>query len=121
MKFLSILGRIIVEGTKIITGLGSVLPKTTVPMDRIVDTLERVIDIIINIEAFGQALGITGPDKLKAAIPMVTQILLQSDVLAGKKIDNHPLFKQGAEKIASGVADILNSLKPDAISTSDTD
>lgn len=119
MKFLGILGRILAEGTKIITGLGPLFPQYSEKLPRVLDTLTRITDIIINIEAFGQVLGISGPDKLKASVPMVSQVILQSDMMTGKKIDNPVLFKQGVEKIASGMADVLNSLKADAISTTD--
>lgn len=61
-------------------------------------------------EAFGQALGIAGPDKLKAASGPMAQLILQSTTFSGKKIKNPDLFKQGATKIADGLADCWNAV-----------
>jgi hypothetical protein len=110
MKFLTKLGQILVKATAIITGLGPLFPDHTSAIGKVRDTLSAVASIVVNVEAFGQVLGTTGQDKLRAATPMVTQILLQSDLLIGKKIDDPVLFSAGVEKITSGVADVLNSL-----------
>jgi hypothetical protein len=65
----------------------------------------------MNVEVFGNDWNTPGPDKLKAASPLVAQIIHQSEMLAGKKIDDKVLFAAGVEKITSGMADILNSVK----------
>lgn len=113
MKFLSKLGKILLQATQIITGLGPMLPAQGQVIGKVIDTLEKLTDVIIGVETFGQVLDIPGPDKLRAAVPLAAQVLLKSDLLIGKKIDNHPLFMQGVTKMTDGLADVLNSLKDD--------
>lgn len=72
--------------------------------------IQQAVSLIQSTEAFGQALGTPGPDKLKAAAGPMAQIILQSTAFAGKKIKNPDLFKQGATKVADGLADCLNSV-----------
>lgn len=117
MKFLSKLGQILIKGTQIITGLGPLFPQVAPHVQKVTDTLEKIIAIVVNVEVFGQVLGTIGIDKLKAATPLVSQIILQSDLLVGKKINDPVLFNKGVASITSGVADILNSVKDDIPST----
>ena len=79
----------------------------------VLDTISGVAAVVMQAEMMGQALSLPGADKLKAATPAVAQMILQSSMIAGKKIHDEALFKLGAEKVASGVADILNSLHED--------
>lgn len=69
--------------------------------------------VVIQGEVIGQALGLAGPDKLKAITPLLAQLVLKSDVLAGKKIEDPVLFQRGVASLGSGWADILNSVKGD--------
>jgi len=41
----------------------------------------------------------------------VSQLIQQSELVAGKKIKNEELFIQGCTSITSGAADVLNSLE----------
>lgn len=115
MKFLSKLGQIVVKGLQIITGLqpvvSSVNPQIGATIQTVSVDLAQIGDIIVNVEAVGQALGIAGPDKLRAAAPQVAQIILKSAMLANHQIADGALFTQGSTKIADGMADVLNSLK----------
>lgn len=114
MKWLSLIGKILITGTKLVTGLGPALfPAQSGAIGRVSDTLEKITDIVIGVEAFGQVLSIPGPDKLRAAVPLATQVFLKSDLLIGKKIDDPTLFAGGVKKVVDGVADIMNSLKDD--------
>lgn len=124
MKFLTKLGQILLKATEIVTGFGP-LASALIPGtkdDKIIQVistdLAQISQIIGQVELFGQALGIAGPDKLKAAAPAVAQIILQSSILAQHKIADPVLFQQGATKIADGMADVLNSLQ-DKIDTID--
>lgn len=111
MTFLKKLGQVILRGTEMFAGVSPLIPpqykeKTT----SVVDTLGQVGHIIVSVEAFGQTLNIAGADKLKAAAPLVAQIILASDMLTGKKIDDPVKFLAGVTKITDGMADIINSL-----------
>jgi hypothetical protein len=114
MTFLSKLGSIILKATEVIMGFGPLVsmtvPATAGAVTVITNDLQQIAGIITSVEAAGQALQIAGPQKLIAATPLVAQAILQSSLLANHKIANEVLFKQGAQKIADGMADVLNSL-----------
>lgn len=115
MKFLSKLGSIIGKVTAIATGIAPLFPQYNKETGKVVDTLNGIASVVMSSEVIGQVLNTPGADKLKGVTPLVAQILLQSDMLTGKKINDAVLFKQGAEKIASGMADVLNSIKDSEI------
>ena len=118
MKFLTKLGQILVKATQIISGAGALFPQYNPQITKTKDTLELVAGIVMNVEVFGQVLGTPGADKLKAAAPLVAQVIMQSDMLVKRKIQDAALFQKGAEQVAAGMADVLNSLKSD-VETSD--
>ena len=76
------------------------------------DTLSRVGDVVIQTEALAQSLSgpVAGADKLKAASPIAAAMILESSLVAGRKIADQALFTQGCQKITDGMADILNSI-----------
>lgn len=115
MKFLTKLGTIIAKVTAVATGIAPLFPQYDKETGKVVDTLNGVAAIVMNVEVFGQVLNTPGADKLKAATPLVAQIIMQSDMMAGKKINDPVLFKQGVEKVAGGIADILNSVKDNEV------
>ncbi len=119
MKFLTKLGQILLKGTQLIIGLEPLIaPQLQPAVVKTVDTLEQIAQIVVTVEAFGQVLNTPGPDKLRAATPSAVQAVLQSALLAGKKINDPVLFSKGCGEVTGGIADILNSLK-DAIDTHD--
>lgn len=121
MSLLKKIGTVILKATELITGFGPLLPPQYQHAEQVlVSDLKSIESVIVNVEAFGQVLGIKGPDKLKAAAPLVAQMVLQSSLVAGRKISDPALFQQGASKLADGMADILNSLKDDIDTTSKT-
>jgi hypothetical protein len=125
MTFLKKLGEIIAQGSKIAGMILPFIPNVrNLPVERITDTLNAIINVIVQVEAIGAVFNkngseMTGEDKLKAATPLVAQIILQSDVVSGKRIENQTLFMTGVKKITNGVVDVLNSLK-DEVTTEST-
>jgi hypothetical protein len=115
MKLLSKIGQIVLKTTQLLLGFGplinSTFPDASGKVVAVVDKLTEISDVIIKVEVFGQALNLQGSDKLKAAGPMVAQIILSSAILADKKIADPVLFARGCTNIAGGMADVLNSLK----------
>lgn len=122
MTFLSKLGKAMQIAGKVvavITGFGPALVALTPTKKddeiyaKIADPLVQVANIIVQVEGMAQALDqpLPGTEKLKMATPIVAQIILNSGIMVNKKIANPELFKQGCASIASGVADVLNSLK----------
>lgn len=61
--------------------------------------------------------GATGPAKLAALIPLETNIIKSSELVAGKKIANEALFTQACQEISQGVVDLLNSIDPSEAKT----
>ena len=119
MTFLKKIGGILLKVGQIATGLGPLIPGQYQQVSgKVIDYLEQVANIVITVEGVGQALQLPGADKLKAAAPLVAQVIQQSDFMVGKKINDPILFAKGAQKIADGMVDILNSLK-DEIATTD--
>ncbi len=117
MGFLKRLGSIALKVTSLAVGfepmVRGMIPSDNGETELVFDRLEQVRDIIIQVEVFGQALDLPGASKLEAAAPAVANLILQSTIMAGRKIDNPDLFKAGAKQMAAGMADILNSLKDD--------
>ena len=116
MSFLKKLGQIVLQVTTGINTYGPLIKQFTPDrvdqgIDRAGDLSKQLTDVIISVEAVGQVLGTPGPDKMRAAAPLIAQVLLKSDFMVGKKIQDAALFQKGCESIASGLADILNSLK----------
>lgn len=115
MKFLSKLGQVILQATQIAIGFAPfakvALPGQSDKIDIISQDMAEIAQVIANAEAIGQALQLSGTDKLKGASPLVAQIILRSAILANHKIANPALFQQGASKVADGMADVLNSLE----------
>jgi len=118
MGFLKKLGSIALKVTSLAVGFeplvrASLSSGQDGKAELVFDRLEQVRDIIIQAEVFGQALSLTGANKLEAAAPAVANLILQSTIMSGRKIDNPDLFRHGSKQMAAGMADILNSLKDD--------
>lgn len=122
MTFLKKLGGYIAQGAKIVgliqPTVATMFPGAADKIDVVSRDLAQIGDIIVTVEAIGQTAGMPGPDKLKAAGPLVAQVILKSAVVGNKKVANSALFQQGAAKVADGMADVLNSLHEDSVPAS---
>lgn len=111
-------GQIVANIAGIATGLGPIfqasLPAQAGTIGKVESEIQQFADVIKNVEAVGQVLGLPGPDKLKAAAPLVAQVLLKSALMAGHEYDP-ALLTSGATKIADGYADVVNSIKADKV------
>lgn len=118
LTFLSKLGSIAIKGVSVALGLLPQLasiPGAGPAAGAVFSELAQIAGVIVHVEAMGQVLGIKGPDKLKAAIPLVAQVVLASPLFANKKVADLALFNTGVEKLAGGFADVLNSIHPDGV------
>lgn len=119
MKFLSKLAQYFAQGLRIIGVftpiVEQILPKSEKVIQVVSQDLTEIGQVVVDVEQMGVALALKGPDKLKAASPLVADIILKSSMLANHKIANPDLFNQGATKVADGMADIINSLHADGI------
>lgn len=117
MGWLKKIGIILAKAQQVVTGIDPFLPfinpKAAAIADKAQDKIGELASIIVTVEAIGAAVGMAGPDKLKAAAPLVAQSILQSAAFAGKEIDDDARFQAGVEQIANGMVDVLNAIKAD--------
>jgi lysozyme family protein len=59
----------------------------------------------------------TGPLKLAAAVPLVSQQVLKSAVMKGQEVKNEALYKTAVTGYAQATVDLLNSLDPKTVKT----
>ncbi len=110
MTFLKRVGLIMLQATKLIVRLQAQAGAVVGMVRAAVNELDQIFQLVIQVEAMGAALALTGPQKLQAAVAAATQIILQSALVAGKKIAQPEVFKRGVSRIVEGVVDVLNSL-----------
>lgn len=114
MHWLKLIGIGIIKGAQIFTGFGPAIKaglsdKGDAVYDRFTDTLNQAASIVVQVEAIGVALKLTGNQKLEAATPLIAQLILKSDLMVGKKIDNPAMFQEGVQNLVDAVVKILNS------------
>ena len=118
MTFLKKLGQLIVEGLGIAAGILPVIQAAVPNSGAVVQTisadLNAIGQIVVQVEAMGAALGLSGADKLRAAVGPVTQILLQSELLAHKPISDISALNGAAQDVINGVVKALNAVHPNA-------
>ena len=119
MSFLKKLGSAILGGISIVTGfqpvVQSINPRVGSLTTTVTSDLALVAAVIGQVEAMGQALALPGAQKLTAAAPLVAQVIMQSSLMTGKKINDEVLFQKACSEIAGGMADLLNSLHEQAV------
>jgi hypothetical protein len=120
MTFLKKLGQFLAKAAAIELGLGPLLQPflgSAAPAVAVaVNDLTQVAQIATMVEAVNQTAG-SGADKLKAATPLVLQILRTSQAFAGKKIADEPLAEDGASDIVTGIVKFMNAIHPDEVKT----
>lgn len=83
-------------------------------VQQITDDFTKIAGCVVTVETVITAVGnnaLTGPDKLRAAVPLVAQVIQQSEIMTGRKIHDEAKFTKAVEGIASNMADLLNSLE----------
>jgi hypothetical protein len=123
MSFLKKLGSILLKGTQIAMGIMPVVQQaypTNQGVQQAADTLTTIAGVVTQVEVIGQALQQPGPQKLIAATPLVAQVILQSALMARHEIADPVKFNLGCQQVASGVCEILNSLKDNVDTLSKT-
>ena len=75
----------------------------------------KAINVVVQVEAFGAALGLSGAEKLKAAIGPVSEIFLE--FFKGRKVKDVARWRNGISQIVSGLAECLSSMDDSDIDT----
>lgn len=119
LTFLKKLGTILANAAGIAVGIGPLIKPflgsgvaATVVATGTNDLL-AISQVVVTAEAMFQTPS-SGAQKLSASVPLIMSILKTSELVSGKKIADEHLFEQAAQKITSGMADLLNSISPDA-------
>jgi hypothetical protein len=77
--------------------------------------ITAIAAIVVQTEAlFASAFGADskkGMEKGRAALPFVEQIIINSELLAGREIIDQNRFITGCQKLMDGVVDILQAIK----------
>lgn len=126
MTFLKKLGTILVNVAGIAVGVGPLIQpflgsgKASSTATTVVNDLTSMGQLIVQIEtAFaGLPVQTTGAEKLKAAVPLVANVIKTSELISGKKIANEALFTQACTEYTQATVDLLNSIHPDEAKTS---
>lgn len=98
----------------------SFAPQSAAVITRVEDAITQVGRVVISAQSFATVLsdkGITGADRARASGPAVAQILLQTELFAGKKVDaaNQAAFLQKSGELAGIISDLINLLHPDNV------
>lgn len=123
MSFLKKLGQLLVNVAGIAVGIGPIIGpflgsgKAGQVTGTVVNDLTAIGSLIVQIESVGNVAGLTGPQKLKAVIPLVTNVVRTSELVSGKKIANEALFTQACTEYAQATVDLLNSIHGDEAKT----
>ncbi len=123
MTFLKKLGGLVAKALSVWYGfsgaLGAVDPQAAGVIQHIDSEIGLIAQEIVRVEAIGQALSLAGPDKSKAAAPLIGQLILQSPFMIGKKIKDEALWLKGCGEIGGGFADCLNALDDNSVKVED--
>lgn len=123
MTFLAKVGAVLVKAAAIAAGfaplLSAAVPGAGGVVQTVLDKFSQVVDAVVQVEAIGQTVGLSGAQKSAAVAPLVAQILLDFCHLRGWQIADEGKFKAACQTIGGGVADFLNAVHPDAVKTVD--
>jgi hypothetical protein len=113
MSWLKKVGQILAKGFGLAKELSPIVAAVVPGAGMVISDIGLIGNIIVSIEAAFSTLpaGTTGADKLRAAVPLVAQIVEASQLVSGKKIADPVKFTAAITEITSGFADLLNSLE----------
>lgn len=121
MTFLKKLGVILVNLAGVAAGVGPIIApflgsgKVAAVAGTAVNDLTAIGSVVLQMETAFAGLGDkNGADKLKAAIPLVGNIIKTSELVVGKKIANEAMFTLAIQEYTQATVDLLNSIHPDA-------
>lgn len=114
MTWLKKIGTILAAGFGVVKIFAPAIAAAVPVAVPVVGEIAQVGQVIVDIEAgFAAAFGADakkGSDKLRAATPLVAQIIHASQLMAHKKVKNEAAFTKACEGITSNFADLLNSI-----------
>lgn len=118
MGFLKKLGSVLAKVGAIVVGINPFIPdqyKDEAAL--VVDKMSQLHSLIIQVEAMGAALNLTGQQKLEAITASATALFLQSATLAGHEVADKAMFIEAVRETVSAQVKMLNALKGDNVKT----
>lgn len=126
MTFLKKLGQFLVQGIAVATGVWPLVSgffgsgtKVAQTATTVINDLTQIGQVVVTMETALTATG-SGADKLKAAIPLVANIVRTSEMVSGHKVANEALFTQACQEYVQATADLLNSLDSATVKSAGT-
>lgn len=114
MGWLKKAGKVILNIVGIATGVVPLVSKMVPGAGAAMGEIAAIGNVIVTVEqTFAAAFGPDakkGSDKLRAAVPFVSALIQQSELMAGKKISNESQFIAASTDITNGFVKLLNSL-----------
>jgi hypothetical protein len=133
LGWLKVVGLDLVKGFEIVSGIepliAGLLPAGSAAAgvaQTVSADLAQIGNIIVSVEGAAASVAAAAPaagaaltaaQKLAAAVPGVTQVILQSTLLAGRTIENQSLFTASVAQVINGIVGILNSLHANVATT----
>ena len=123
MSFLKKLGQVLATVATTAIGIGPIVsPLFGAKGDKVGGEIQTVANdftlIAQQVAVIEVALqGKTGAEKFAALLPLVSGVIMTSQVVAGKKIADAALLQKGVNEVSQGMVDILNSLHQDSVSS----
>lgn len=118
MSFLSKIGSILKNTSKVITAFGPTIPVVagllpTAQGGKVMDVFTGTSIIVGQVEAMHEAMGVakSGPQKLQAAMPFVAGLVSMSDWMFDKRITDQDKFAQGIQQLTDAVVKITQSVE----------
>jgi len=119
VSFLEHFGLAVLRGASFIPQMTAVVESSAGQPIPILDKLSQIWSLVKTAEVMiGKVMGPgSGPQKAAAIAPSVAQIVMSSEIVAGKRIapDKLALFNQKCQELGGIVADIGNCLVPDVV------
>ena len=121
MTFLKALGAAILKGAAIVGGFAplveAALPGEAAKIQVVSNDFTQMANLVVQVEAMGQAANLTGPQKASAIAGAMAQAILTTAPFIGKKIANPAKFQTDAAALAGAIADLLNDVDEGAVKT----
>lgn len=113
MTFLKKIGQAIATGAKFLAIAEGFIQTAPAQIEAFVQSeLAKLLGAIVDVEATGAALLLTGEQKFTAAVPKVRQIVLGFLTATGHDVADATLFDKAVAGITQAIVDLANSLKP---------
>lgn len=121
MNFLKKLGTIIANAAGIAVGIGPLIQpflgsgKVASGVSTGTNDLLSIAQLVVQAEAMMQST--PGPQRQAAVLPLITNVIKTSELVANKKIADEVMFNKGCQEITQGVFDVLSGLHGDEAKT----